>query len=135
MGRRKVRTPHRRPCRWDGNDARAGRASAETATASPIPWGLYQASDNLQYSLGSSVPNYGLEYYSWTSSGTEPFDVTSANAAYNNNVEPFVELQPCTSPCTASGGGGYSLVDIATACTIVAQRVQLGGSVLGHPLS
>lgn len=89
--------------------------SAEAATAPSIPWGLYQPSNNLQYSLGSSVPNYGIKYLGWSSSGTEPFDVASANAAYNSNpsIEPFLELQPCTSPCTASGGGGYSLVDIA----------------------
>jgi mannan endo-1,4-beta-mannosidase len=113
MGRRKVRL--RIATLAAGMITMLGLAvpAAETATASPVPWGLYQASDNLQYSLGSSVPNYGIEYYSWTSSGTENFDVTSANAAYKNNVEPFVELQPCTSPCTASGGGGYSLVDVA----------------------
>ena len=93
----------------------ATSASGAAATGSLLPWGLYQASNNLQYSLGSSVPNYGIEYYAWSSSGTESFDVASANAAYNSNpsIEPFLELQPCTSPCTATGGGGYSLVDIA----------------------
>lgn len=97
------------------NTSAATSASGRAATASPLPWGLYQASNNLQYSLGSSVPNYAIQYYGWSSSGTQSFDVTSANAAYNTNpsIEPFIELQPCASPCTASGGVGYSLVDIA----------------------
>ncbi len=112
MGRRKVRL--RIATLAAGVVAMVGLAvpAAEGATSAPVPWGLYQASDNLQYSLGGSVPNYGMEYYSWSSSGTESFDVASANAAYNDNIEPYVELQPCSSPCNASGGG-YSLVDIA----------------------
>ena len=81
-------------------------------TASSLPYGLYQNGNDLQYSIDGSVPEYGIKYLGWDSNGTEPFDVTTANAAYNNGVEPFLELQPCTSPCNASGGG-YSLVDIA----------------------
>ena len=111
----------------------APRASTTAATTAALPWGLYQAGNNLQYSLGSAVPTYGIEYYSWSASGTEPFDTASASAAYARHIEPFAQLQPCATVCTTSSG--YSLADITSGkydASLTAYNTAV--KTFGHPI-
>lgn len=72
-------------------------ASASASTAA-LPFGLFQSSNNLQYSF-PVTPDYAVQYYSWQ----EGFQAADAQAAWNAGTETFVELQTCGNPCDSTG--------------------------------
>ena len=94
--------------------------SVALAATKTIPFGLYQASNNLQYSF-PVTPEQAIEYLGWSTSGTNGFPTTNANAVYTasgGKTAPFVELQSCdsssgTSTGCASTDPGFALPDIA----------------------
>jgi Glycosyl hydrolase family 26 len=67
-----------------------GTASADSA----LPFGLYQSSNNLQYSF-AATPDYAIQYYGWQ----EAFQTTDVQDASDAGTEPFLELQTCGNPC------------------------------------
>jgi len=67
-----------------------GTASA----ASALPFGLYESSNNLQYSF-AEAPNYAIQYYGWQ----EAFQATDVQDAWSAGTESFLELQTCGNPC------------------------------------
>ena len=75
----------------------ASVAARSPVPAAPLPLGLYQSSNNAQYSF-PVTPAYAIQYYGWY----EPFQTADAQAAWNAGTETFVELQTCGNPCNAS---------------------------------
>jgi hypothetical protein len=72
--------------------------SIASSTLAPVRFGLYQASNNLQYSIGTSAQQkFAIAYYGWG----ETMQAASVQAAESAGIEPFLELQSCT-------GGGCS---------------------------
>jgi hypothetical protein len=71
---------------------RTGAASAAT------PFGLYETSNNDQYSF-PVTPAYAIQYYGWR----EGFQTGDAQAAWNAGTEVFAELQTCGNPCDSTG--------------------------------
>jgi Glycosyl hydrolase family 26 len=71
-------------------------ASAATQQTPPVslPFGIYQSSNNLQYSF-PVTPQYAIQYYGWY----ENFQTADAQAAWNAGTETFAELQTCGNPC------------------------------------
>jgi hypothetical protein len=78
-------------------EAPASVAARSPVPAAPLPLGLYQSSNNAQYSF-PVTPAYAIQYYGWY----EPFQTADAQAAWNAGTETFVELQTCGNPCNAS---------------------------------
>jgi beta-mannanase len=72
-------------------------AARSQAPAAPLRFGLYQSTNNAQYSF-PVTPAYAIQYYGWY----EPFQTADAQAAWNAGTETFVELQTCGNPCNAS---------------------------------
>jgi len=74
--------------------------------ASAQPFGLYQNSNNLNYSIGSS-PEYvsAIQYYGWNE-GVQSAEIS----ALPSMVTPFLELQTCGNPCNS--GTSVSLSSI-----------------------
>jgi beta-mannanase len=66
--------------------------------ATTQPFGLYQPSNNLSYSIGSSSQyKYAIQYYGWSE------DPQSADiSALPTSVTPFLEMQTCGNPCNTS---------------------------------
>jgi len=101
-----------------------GTASA----ASALPFGLYQGSNDLQYSF-AAVPDYAIQYYGWR----EAFQATAVQDAWDAGTESFLELQTCRNPCNEATSvpladviaGNYDtyLTDFADAA-----------AALGHPV-
>src|SRR5215831_10444999 len=66
-----------------------------TASAAPaLPFGLYESSNDLQYSF-AAVPDYAIQFYGWQ----EAFQATAVQDAWNAGTESFLELQTCGNPC------------------------------------
>ncbi|MGI9005517.1 MAG: glycoside hydrolase family 26 protein [Streptosporangiaceae bacterium] len=78
----------------------SGVAAADT----PLSFGLFESSNNLNYSF-PVTPGYAIQYYGWH----EPFQTAAANGAWDNGTETFAELQTCGNPC---GSTGISLTDV-----------------------
>ena len=72
-------------------------AAHSQAPAAPPRFGLYQSTNNAQYSF-PVTPAYAIQYSGWY----EPFQTADAQAAWNAGTETFVELQTCGNPCNAS---------------------------------
>src|ERR1700722_410316 len=74
--------------------------------ASAQPFGLYQSSNNFNYSIGSS-PEYvsAIQYYGWYE-GVQSAEISALPSA----VTPFLELQTCGNPCNS--GTSVSLSSI-----------------------
>jgi hypothetical protein len=82
--------------------ASASTNTKTSTTLATVSYGLYQASNNLQYTIGaSSLQKYAISYYGWG----ESLQTSQVLAAEKSGVEPFLELQTCTgggcSPSTA----------------------------------
>src|ERR1700734_494084 len=75
-------------------EAPASVAARSPVPAAPLPLGLYQSSNNAQYSF-PVTPAYAIQYYGWY----EPFQTADAQAAWNTGTETFAELQTCGNPC------------------------------------
>ena len=66
--------------------------------ASTQPFGLYQKSNNLNYSIGSSSEYVSaIQYYGWNE-GVQSAEIS----ALPSTVTPFLELQTCGNPCNSS---------------------------------
>ena len=78
------------------------QAPAASARATPraggIPFGLFQSSNNLQYTF-RVTPAYAIQYYGWH----EAFKVADARVAWSRGTETFAELQTCGNPCGSTG--------------------------------
>ena len=70
--------------------------SASAATSQPF--GLYQSTNNLNYTIGSS-PQYdsAIQYYGWNENPQ-----SAQISALPTSVTPFLELQTCGNPCNKS---------------------------------
>jgi hypothetical protein len=60
----------------------------------PVYFGLFQSSNDLQYSF-PVTPKYAVQYYGWP----EVFQTADVQAAWNEGTESFLELQTCGDPC------------------------------------
>jgi hypothetical protein len=82
-------------------------AVTPSRTASPPPapvqFGLFQDTNNLQYSF-PVTPNYAVQYYGWP----EVFQTADVQAAWNEGTESFLELQSCGNPCSLSNSTSLS---------------------------
>jgi len=67
-----------------------GTASAD----STLQLGLYQSSNDLQYSF-AQVPDYAIQFYGWQ----EAFQAADVQDAWDAGTESFLELQTCGNPC------------------------------------
>jgi hypothetical protein len=72
-------------------------ASASAQHPVPLPFGLFESSNNLQYSF-PVTPRYAIQYYGWY----ENFQTADAQAAWSKGTETFAELQTCGNPCDAA---------------------------------
>jgi mannan endo-1,4-beta-mannosidase len=72
-------------------------AAHSKAVTAPLPFGLFQGTNNARYSF-PVTPAYAIQYYGWN----EPFQTADAQAAWNAGTETFAELQTCGNPCNAS---------------------------------
>lgn len=96
----------RRPARillaWVASVACATATVLVTTGASapdtPLPFGLFQSSNHLDYSF-PVTPAYAIQYYGWR----EPFQTAASQQAWNNGTETFAELQTCGNPCASTG--------------------------------
>jgi Glycosyl hydrolase family 26 len=77
----------------------AASASTQQPAPVPLPFGLFESSNNLQYSF-PVTPQYAVQYYGWY----ENFQTADAQAAWNAGTETFAELQTCGNPCDAATG-------------------------------
>src|ERR1700727_1299002 len=78
--------------------------SVQAATVQP--YGLYQSSNNLNYSIGSSSEyTSAIQYYGWNE-GVQSSEIS----ALPSTVTPFLELQTCGNPCNASTSVSLSSV-------------------------
>jgi mannan endo-1,4-beta-mannosidase len=68
-------------------------ATWQTAQAA-LPFGLFEGSNNDQYSF-PVAPRYATQYYGWN----ENFQTADAKAAWKAGTEIFAELQTCGNPC------------------------------------
>lgn len=68
------------------------------ASATALPFGLFQVGNNLDYSF-PVTPGYAIQYYGWQ----ESFRTAEAQAAWDNGTETFAEMQTCGNPCYATG--------------------------------
>ena len=76
-------------------------ASGSVHTSAPtaaLPFGLFESSNNDQYSF-PVPPAYAIQYYGWQ----EGFQTADAQAAWNAGTEVFAELQTCGNPCDSTG--------------------------------
>jgi hypothetical protein len=73
-------------------------AGAPAVAAGAMPFGLFQSSNNLQYTF-PVTPAYAIQYYGWY----EGFQVADAQAAWSQGTETFAELQTCGNPCGSPG--------------------------------
>lgn len=89
----------------DDSAASGGEAVQFGATPSTsLPLGLFQSSNNEQYSF-PIVPKYAIQYYGWQ----EAFNTTNAQTAWNAGTESYVEMQTCGNPCDTTG---ISITDV-----------------------
>jgi hypothetical protein len=75
----------------------AASASTLQSAPTPQPFGLFEGSNNLQYSF-PVTPQYAIQYYGWY----ENFQTADAQAAWNAGTETFAELQTCGNPCDSA---------------------------------
>lgn len=75
----------------------AASASTLQTGPTPQPFGLFESSNNLQYSF-PVTPQYAIQYYGWY----ENFQTADAQAAWNAGTETFAELQTCGNPCDSA---------------------------------
>jgi beta-mannanase len=102
----------------------AGTASAATA----LPFGLYESSNDLQYSF-ANAPDYAIQYYGWS----EAFQATDVQDAWNAGSESFLELQTCRNPCNATTS--VSLADvIAGNYDTYLTNLANAAAAFGHPV-
>ena len=69
-----------------------------SASTTVLPFGLFERSNNDQYSF-PVTPAYAIQYYGWQ----EGFQTADARAAWKVGTEVFVELQTCGNPCDSTG--------------------------------
>ncbi len=72
--------------------------SGASAPGTPLPFGLFEISNNLNYSF-PETPGYAIQYYGWR----EPFQAAAAGQAWASGTETFAELQTCGNPCDSTG--------------------------------
>lgn len=72
--------------------------SGASAPDTPLPFGLFESSNNLNYSF-PVTPGYAIQYYGWR----EPFQAAASQRAWDNGTETFAELQTCGNPCASTG--------------------------------
>jgi len=71
---------------------------ATATTTKALPFGLFESTNNLQYSFPAK-PTYAIQYYGWQ----EGFQTTDADAAWAKGTQTFAELQTCGNPCDTTG--------------------------------
>jgi len=72
-------------------------AYGSASAASALPFGLYQGSNDLQYSF-AAVPDYAIQFYGWQ----EAFQAADVQDAWDAGTESFLELQTCRNPCNVA---------------------------------
>lgn len=68
--------------------------TSSTTTPANVPLGLFESTDNLQYSF-PSTPKYAIQYEAWG----EAFDSADATTAWNKGTVTFAELSTCETTC------------------------------------
>jgi mannan endo-1,4-beta-mannosidase len=101
-----------------------GTASASSA----LPFGLYESSNDLQYSF-AGTPNYAVQYYGWQ----EAFQATDAQDAWNAGTESFLELQTCGNPCNLATSVSLANV-IAGNYDTYLTNFAAAAAAFGHPV-
>jgi hypothetical protein len=108
--------------------APASAAARSPGSAAPLRLGLYQSSNNAQYSF-PVTPAYAIQYYGWY----EPFQAADAQAAWNAGTETFAELQTCGNPCNASTSIPITSVINGTYDSYLVKFADAVGA-FGHPV-
>jgi len=109
----------------------SGVLAGPAHAASSQPYGLYQSSNNLNYSIGTSSYYAGaIQYYGWNEALQ-----SSEISALPSGVTPFLELQTCGNPCNEStevtlasilaGSSDTYLTNYATAIASEGRKVYL----------
>ena len=100
---------------------------AALASTAAQPFGLYESSNNAQYSF-PVTPAYAIQYYGWQ----ERFQTAEAQAAWNDGTEVFAQLQTCGNPCDSTGVSVTSVTNgiYDTYLTNFADAV----AAFGHPV-